>query len=117
MGVNTPPYGPGRESPANGHDDLYGPTNYRDYIFTKRPTNARAKRAVALLSLDVVALFIVLGILKNLSDIKEVIALFVGIFYLTGRAVIIWIKFLNFYGKNEGGIRKGWKSFKEMFKE
>ena len=117
MGINSPFNESGRESSVNGHDDLYGPHNWRDSILNKRPTNVKAKRAVALLSLDVVALYVVLGILKNLSDIKEIVALFVGIFYLTGRAVIIWVKFLNFYGKNEGGIRKGWKSFKEMFKE
>lgn len=117
MGINKTPDELGRESSANGHDSFYGPSNWRDSIVNKRPANARAKRTIVLLTVDVVALYLVLGILKNLTDIKEVIALFVGILYLTGRAVIIWVKFLNFYGRHESAISKGWKALKEMFKE
>jgi hypothetical protein len=117
MGNKHTFHGLGQEPPLNGHDDLYGPRSWRDSIINKKPTHVSAKRFVVMFSIDVVALFVMLRILNDLSDVREIVVLGVSIMYLTGRAVIIWVKFLNFYGKNAGSIAKGWKAFKDMFKE
>lgn len=117
MGDNRSFHEPGQEPPVNGHDNLYGSYHWSDYIITKRPQNVLAKRAIVFLSVDVVALFIVCGIIKNLSNAKEVIALIVAIWWLGARAIIVTVKIVSFWGKNSDSIKKGIRSLKQLFKE
>lgn len=107
----------GHKSPRNGYDSLYDSHTYRDYILDKRPRHVSAKRFVVFLSVDLVALFILIGIIDNLSSAKEIIALIVAIFWLTARAVIIALKAVNFWGNNSESIKKGLRSLRDMFKE
>lgn len=117
MGINKTPDGLGHQSSENGYDSIHKSHTYRDYIFTKRPQNAKTKRLVVFLSIDIIALFIVLGIVDRLSDAKELIALIVGIWYLAARAIIIWVKILDFMGKNHDSIKNGWQVIKAAFKK
>lgn len=117
MGINKTPDELGHQSSQNGYDSIYKSNTYRDYIFNKRPTNTKTKRLVIFLSIDLIALFIVLGIIKRLSDAKEIVALIVGVWYLAARAIIIWIKILDFMGKNHDNIKSGWQVIKAAFKK
>lgn len=117
MGISKADDEPGHQSPANGYDSIYNTHTYRDYIFNKRPKNVNTKRNVVLLTVDVISLFIIMGIIKRLTDAKEIIALIVGIWYLGARSVIITVKIMSFVGKYAESIKKGFGFFKDIFKE
>lgn len=116
MGINKTNDGVGGDTSANGNDPFHYPSSWRDSIVVKRPENVRTKRVVVLLSVDILAFFIIVGIIKRLTDAKEIIALIVAIWWLGARSVLITVKILAFWGKNEGGIRKGIKALKDMFR-
>jgi hypothetical protein len=117
MGTNDSFHGVGQEQPTNGHDDIYGPASWRDYILNKRPKNVRAKRAVVLFSVDIIMLGILIGIIKTLTESKELLAFIVSIAWVAGRTVIIAFKILSFWGKHSESIQRGIRAIKEMFKE
>ena len=117
MGINQADDELGHQPPANGYDDFFGPPNWSYYILNKRPSGVSAKRTVIFVSIDLLALFVLMGIIDNLTTTKEVIALIVAIGYLVVRLAIGIVKLLAFVGRNREGIKKGIRSLKELFKE
>jgi hypothetical protein len=118
MGNNKPVNNFGDQSSNNGHELFYDSTTYRNSLVNQRPKRLITKGTVIFFSLDIAAITIsFIGILHLLSDIKIALLLLASFCYLVGRAVIIWGKVFAFWGKHSESIRKGWKSFKEMFNE
>lgn len=114
---NNPLHGLGSEPPFNGHDDVFGPPNWRYHLVNKKPKSVSAKRIVVFLSIDLIAFFAIAGIVDNLTTTKEIIALIVAIAYLVVRLAIGVVKLFAFVGRNREGIIKGWRSIKDLFKE
>lgn len=115
MGISKTDDELGREPSKNGSDPIYYPPNWRYSIINERPKNVRTKKAVVLFSIDIIGLFILIGIVKKMTDAKEIIALIVAIWWVGGRAVIITVKVMSFMGKNSESIKKGIKTLKELF--
>lgn len=107
----------GDQSSENGNDPILYPPNWSYYVVNKRPESPQTKRGVIFFCVDLVALFVVIGIIKNLTSLKEIIGLIVAVWWLGGRAVMITMKGLSFWGNHAEGIKKGIKAIKELFTE
>lgn len=106
----------GRESSGNGHADVYGATNWRDYIVTRRPEK-KISGGMILLSFDVVlSILFILKILPMLTVTGQ-IAAWVGIFYLVGRFGFLALKFVVYWVRNNREIKKFFRGFKDHFNE
>lgn len=117
MGINSSLDEFGQEFPVGSNNGVHYPANWRDSIIKKRPKRLSPKRAVMLLTLDVIVVINLLGLIDHLNDWKQVLAFIIGVLYLAGRTGIIFFKLIVFIGKNSEWIKKGFRAIKEIIKE
>lgn len=114
MGINKTPDELGHQSSLNGYDGIYGAAHWRDNLVSKRPQKSKA---VIFISIDIIALCILIGIVKRIDDIKELLVWIVSFLWMSGRVYLGYLRVMAFVGKNSEWIKKGKKDFKELIKK
>lgn len=99
----------GHQSPLNGYDNVYSPNNWRDSVVYKRFKRFPSTKDMILFSMDLISMFVLLGIIDKLNTAQEVIVWLVGVLYILTRLGLYVFKFLSFCGRNSDWIKRGWK--------
>lgn len=114
MGSRKPRHEPGRDKPpANGHDPVFYPANWRDSIVMERNTTKKKVGKLALFCTDLIAIIMLLKFFIISDHTMQVIAWIFSCAWLAVRITHNVLKVIVFYAKNKSLIkqlRKKWKT-------